>query len=342
LLPFEVCASIETPACDSSEKEEAMKTKQGLAALTMATVLGFVVLVMSTHAKDAPKEESEVETFALTPEEAQVILRKGTEIPFTGKYWNHHEAGTYRCRQCGAELFASDAKFESGCGWPSFDDAMPGAVKEVADRDGIRTEIVCAECGGHLGHVFRGEGFTDKNTRHCVNSVSLAFDPAGPQYEKAYFAGGCFWGVEYLFEQVPGVMDAVSGYMGGGKDHPTYREVSSGSTGHIETVEVTFDPSLTSYEALAKLFFEIHDPTQVDRQGPDVGEQYRSVVFYGSEAQKAIAESLVRQLKGLGYEVATRLEPAATFWRAEDYHQDYYDRKGSQPYCHARVSRFEG
>ncbi|MBN1426047.1 bifunctional methionine sulfoxide reductase B/A protein [Candidatus Fermentibacteria bacterium] len=276
----------------------------------------------------------------LTAEEARVILQKGTERAFTGEYWDHHEDGTYRCRQCGATLFSSGHKFDSGCGWPSFDDAEPGAVKEVPDADGRRTEIVCAACGGHLGHVFRGEGLTPADTRHCVNSISMTFEPASPPSEKAYFAGGCFWGVEFWFEKEPGVSAAVSGYMGGGTERPSYAEVCSGTTGHVESVEVTFDPTVVSYETLARLFFEIHDPTQVERQGPDVGTQYRSVVFYASDEQRQVAESLIARLEERGYNVATRLEPATTFWRAEDYHQDYYTHKGSTPYCHARVRRF--
>jgi peptide methionine sulfoxide reductase msrA/msrB len=147
--------------------------------------------------------------------------------------------------------------------------------------------------------------------------------------------------VEYHFENVPGVKSAVSGYMGGDKSDPTYREVCTGDTGHAETVKIDFDPQQVSYEALAKLFFEIHDPTQVDRQGPDVGEQYRSAVFYTSPEQRAVAEKLIGQLEQKGFRVATKLVPAGPFWKAEDYHQDYYEKTGKSPYCHFRVKRFD-
>jgi peptide methionine sulfoxide reductase msrA/msrB len=158
--------------------------------------------------------------------------------------------------------------------------------------------------------------------------------------QEAFFAGGCFWGVEYWLEKAPGVILAESGYMGGRVESPSYEQVSSGRTGHAESVHVLFDPKKTTYEAVARLFFEIHDPTQVDRQGPDVGEQYRSVVFYANDEQRRIAEKLIGELTQRGYKVATRVEPAGTFWRAEEYHQQYYDHKGTLPYCHARVKRF--
>jgi peptide methionine sulfoxide reductase msrA/msrB len=279
---------------------------------------------------------------ALSQQERRVILDKGTETPFSGKYWNHFERGVYLCRQCGSPLYLSDSKFDSRCGWPSFDDEIPGAVKRRTDADGIRTEIICVNCGGHLGHVFAGEGFTQKNTRHCVNSASLEFLGEGDwPLERAIFAGGCFWGLEHQFEQVPGVLSARSGYTGGHAANPTYEQVSGGGTGHAEAVEVLYDPARVSYENLARLFFEVHDPTQVNRQGPDVGTQYRSAVFYLDDRQKQIAQKLIDQLRRLGYNVATTLEPAGQFWAAEEYHQDYLDKHPGGYSCNRRVPRFD-
>ncbi len=279
---------------------------------------------------------------SLTPEEERVILHKGTEQPFSGEYVHTKDSGTYVCRRCDTPLYRSNDKFDSHCGWPSFDDEIPGAVKRIPDADGRRTEILCAACGGHLGHVFTGEQMTDKNTRHCVNSVSIRFipSPAEKKTETAIFAGGCFWGVEYHFRKTPGVIDTTVGYIGGTTDNPTYKEVCGKKTGHAEAIRIQFDPTIVTYETLAKLFFEIHDPTQVNRQGPDVGEQYRSEVFCLDDAQKATIEKLIGILTEKGLRIATKVTPAGTFWPAEDYHQDYYENKGAMPYCHAYVKRF--
>lgn len=292
------------------------------------------------------KEEKNMILKKLTPEEERVIVHKGTEAPFTGEYDNFYEKGTYVCKRCGAVLYKSDSKFDAGCGWPSFDDAVEGAVKQKQDADGQRIEVVCARCEAHLGHVFEGEGFTEKNSRHCVNSISMEFIPAGQplpmeiKTDTAIFAGGCFWGVEYYVQKEKGVKSVVSGYTGGHKDDPSYEEVCSGRTGHYEAVEIVFDSSEVSFEKLARLFFEIHDPTHWNHQGPDYGEQYRSAVFYRNGEQKEITENLISILKAKGYNVVTEVKPASKFWKAESYHQDYYEHKGTLPYCHGYRKRF--
>ncbi|PKL28980.1 MAG: peptide-methionine (S)-S-oxide reductase [Spirochaetae bacterium HGW-Spirochaetae-2] len=271
--------------------------------------------------------------------ESHIILQKGTERAFTGKYTDTTDEGTYYCRQCDTPLYYSEDKFHSNCGWPSFDDELPEAVRKFPDPDGMRTEIVCATCEGHLGHVFVGEGYTDKDIRHCVNSISLVFKP-GPPVAKAVFAGGCFWGVEYLFEKLEGVHAAISGYTGGHTENPTYRQVLTHTTGHLEAVEVRYDPRIISYEQLAKYFFEIHDPTQSDGQGPDIGNQYLSAIYYRNRVEYDTAIDLIGILEGNGMDIATKILPAAVFWPAEEYHQDYYELKGTLPYCHAWTKRF--
>ena len=289
------------------------------------------------------QENSSMSYNKLSADEERVIVNKGTEPPFSGKYYLNKEQGSYLCKRCDAPLFRSSSKFESGTGWPSFDDAIDGAVKQIPDADGRRTEIVCAHCGAHLGHVFFSEAFTAKNVRHCVNSLSLNFLPeasAATKTEKAIFAGGCFWGVEYHFSKIKGVLSVKSGYTGGLTDHPTYKQVCTGNTGHAEAIEVEFNPAQVSYETLAKLFFEIHDPTQLNRQGPDIGTQYRSAVFYTSGEQRKVAEKLIALLKTKGFNVVTSVEKARTFWEAEAYHQDYYQKNGHQPYCHIYQKRF--
>lgn len=278
----------------------------------------------------------------LTREEERVIIYKGTERPFSGIYYDFWEKGSYICKRCGARLYESTDKFDAGCGWPSFDDEVTGAVRRQPDADGDRTEILCTNCDAHLGHIFEGEGFTKKNSRHCVNSLSLVFvpDKSKSSTDTAIFAGGCFWGVEYYMQQTAGVLSVVSGFTGGHNENPDYEQVCSGKTGHYEAVEVVFDPSVIGYEELAKRFFEIHDPTQWNRQGPDIGEQYRSAVFYKNDMQKSIVEKLISILKNKGFRIVTEVLPAGTFWKAGDDHQDYYERNGSTPYCHSYVKRF--
>ena len=290
----------------------------------------------------------------LTPEEARVIVHKGTERPFTGKYNDHFEKGVYTCRRCGAELYESESKFRSHCGWPSFDDEIPGAVRRQRDADGVRVEILCNNCGGHLGHVFRGEGLTPKNVRHCVNSISMDFISAEqrsasrglaeakagedkatePKTERALFASGCFWGTEYHFQRAPGVISTTVGYTGGHVENPTYRQVCTGRTGHAETTEVIYDPTKITYEQLARLFFETHNFTQLNRQGPDIGPQYRSAIFYLNEEQKQTAEKLIGVLREKGFDVKTEVTKAGEFYAGEQYHQDYYNKTGKTPYCH--------
>jgi peptide methionine sulfoxide reductase msrA/msrB len=279
----------------------------------------------------------------LTKEESQVINKKGTELPFSGKYEKFSGKGTYVCKKCGAALYYSDDKFDSNCGWPSFDNEIPGAVIRTQDADGLRTEITCANCGAHLGHVFTGERLTSKNTRHCVNSVSLDFIPAhvnSGRYGSAIFAGGCFWGVEYFMQKAPGVISVTSGYTGGWVKNPGYREVCTGTTGHAEAVKIVYDPDKTSYEKLLKLFLEIHDPTQSGGQGPDLGEQYRSEIFYLNENQKLLAEKYLNILNSRGYKTTTSVTRATEFYDAETYHQDYYFHSGKIPYCHSYTKRF--
>jgi len=272
----------------------------------------------------------------LTPEEEEIMVHRGTEPPFSGEYNDHFEPGVYACRRCGAYLFRSEHKFRSSCGWPSFDDEIPGTVKRRPDPDGIRTEIVCATCGAHLGHVFWGEGFTLKNLRHCVNSLSLVFIPADQvvHFECIVLGGGCFWCTEAVFQRVPGVRSVVPGYAGGKTTNPTYSEVCGGDTGHAEVVKVVFDPASLSLRRILEVFFTVHDPTTPDCQGADQGSQYRSIVLFTSEEQERVVRDFIREISGsFPAPVVTEVKELEAFYPAEEYHRKYYDRNPEAPYC---------
>lgn len=283
-----------------------------------------------------------IKTNSLTPTIYAIVQNKETEQSFSGEYDNSEDAGTYLCRRCGLALFRSHTKFHSGCGWPSFDEEVKNSVKQVPDKDGKRTEILCSRCDAHLGHVFFGENFTNRNTRHCVNSLSLDFVPNLTilDTEEAIFAAGCFWGVEFYFKKLKGVLKTKVGYTGGQTQAPTYKEVCDKDTGHYEAIRVVYDPNIINYETLAKYFFEIHDPTQINGQDPDIGEQYLSVAFYYDDVQKNIILNLIKILKNKGFDVATKVLPVTIFWPAESYHQNYYSKKMDTPYCHRYEKKF--
>jgi len=282
-------------------------------------------------------------TAGLMPAARRVICDKATEYPHTGAYNTVVTQGSYLCRRCGLALFRGDSQFSSGCGWPSFDASIVHTVKQRPDPDGRRLEIVCQRCDAHLGHVFTGEYLTAKNCRYCVNSLALDFvaDSDVLDSEEAIVAGGCFWGVDYYLRRLPGVIKVESGYTGGVVIEPTYQQICQGDTGHYEAVRVVYDIAKTDYHTVLKRFFEIHDPTQRSGQGPDLGQQYQSAVFYYNQDQCAEAEALIQQLRNKGHNVATRLLPAQPFWPAEAYHQDYYAKQGKTPYCHQPVARFK-
>ena len=264
----------------------------------------------------------------LTPEEQHILKNKGTEVPFTGEYNEHFEAGLFICRACKNPLYESNTKFNSGCGWPSFDDEIEGAINQYEDLSGsrTRTEICCAKCDGHLGHVFHGEQITEKNTRHCVNSLSIRFKPYS-HLQKATFGAGCFWSVEKSFREIEGVYLVQVGYMGGTIETSTYEAVCEGNTNHAEVVNIYFNTEVISYNELLEIFWDNHNPTTLNRQGVDIGSQYRSVIFYHSSEQKVITEqSISSQQSKWKDKIMTQIIPAKKFYRAEEYHQNYLNK----------------
>ncbi len=294
---------------------------------------------------------------SLTPEQFNVLINKGTERPYSGKLLHNDKTGDYVCAACDNVLFNSDAKFDSHCGWPSFDKAIENS-KVIAKTDkshGMeRTEVLCAKCGGHLGHLFE-DGPTQTGMRYCINSAALGFKQtqknaltAIPKSDTVVLAGGCFWSMQAIYQKLKGVTHVEVGYAGGTKPNPGYADVSSGKTGYAESVEVVYNTDEIKLVDILKVFFSIHNPTTMNRQGADEGTQYRSAVFFNNVQQKNATAEVIESLqknKVFDNAIVTKVEPLKKFYKAEDYHQDYYNNNKGQGYCQVvvapKIEKFE-
>jgi peptide methionine sulfoxide reductase msrA/msrB len=271
----------------------------------------------------------------LTPEQYRVTRQHGTERPFSGEYCEIYTAGLYKCVCCGTELFDSTQKFNSSTGWPSFTEpSTENVLKYRHDKSfGMqRIEVLCNVCDAHLGHVFP-DGPAPSGLRFCINSVSLKKEEVSA-FETVTFGSGCFWCTEAVFNELEGVTEVVSGYAGGTVKDPTYRQVTAGDTGHAEVVQLRFDPKKISYANLLRIFFATHNPTSLNRQGADVGTQYRSVILFHNEAQQQTAREIMQEMQAY-YDkpIVTEMLPFTAFYKAEEAHQNYYRDNPDKAYC---------
>jgi peptide methionine sulfoxide reductase msrA/msrB len=323
----------------------------------MKLIMALLLCSTVIWAKDYKKPDDAALKSLLTPQQYECTQKSGTEKAFENLYWNNKADGIYVDVVSNEPLFSSLDKYDSGTGWPSFWKPLElGAIKMVADKSLKieRTEIKSSKAGSHLGHVF-DDGPKDKGgKRFCVNSASLRFiavdnlkkeglgaylfmfeDKKG--WQSATLSGGCFWGVEELLRSMPGVIETQVGYAGGKSDKATYEDVKTGTTGHAESVQILFDPKKISYEDILLKFFKIHDPTTLNRQGNDVGSQYRSSIFYADDAQKKVAEKVFARVEASGQwkkPLTTEIVALKEFFRAEDYHQQYLLKQPNGYTCH--------
>lgn len=271
---------------------------------------------------------------SLDAETFKVTRQKGTEKPYTSEMCTLFEEGRYSCACCGTALFDAEEKFDSGSGWPSFTQPISNDLIAYHKDRGYgmyRIETVCNVCDAHLGHVFQ-DGPAPSFLRFCING--LALKKIESSIRKATFGGGCFWCTEAIFQQLNGVIAVESGYSGGRGANPTYREVSSGLTGHAEVINIIYDKQIISYENLLRVHLSSHNPTTINKQGADRGTQYRSIVLFRNEEEQKVAVQVMQDMQPLFEDIiVTELTAFEAFYKAEPYHQNYYQSNPDKPYC---------